>query len=1274
MKPKKPPEPLETQQNQFSRGMTSVKDIVAPGALEVDFNHLKIGNTYFRTLFVSGYPRFVNANWLAPLINYEHSLDIAMYIYPIEGKDIMDNLRRKIGEMEAEVQSDVERGRIAQISTKVKLEDAKSLEEQLAKGAEHFFQFGLYITVSAPTLDELNKITQGVQSTLGALLIVTKTASLQMENAFKTTLPQAHDRLMITRNMDTTSLATTFPFTSSELTQNQGVLYGINQHNGSLIILDRFSFENANSIILAKSGAGKSFLVNEPVLYDDGSGPKLGKIGPLVERLICQNGSQPIDQELEGVINPGLKVYTFNQKLKAEWAKVTVAARKKSPKNLYRFTTASGRQITTTADHNLITIKNCQVGAIAGRMVRLGDYLPLARQIQPSQGLNQTQLNLFQLLKHSSHIYVSGFGKFIKANKQKLKAAGLNPRLDRYLYLYAQNRPLPLDYFYQIINFLGVKPTDSKVGKLLLGSRDSDPKTTWPVKINLSLPLLKLLGFYLAEGCCGPSFVSLSQNQGEVKNEVKTYLKQLKLNFFITPRSMVIPNRVFTEIIKALNLGSSAGTKKMPAFIFGQPRLKIAQLLRFYFEGDGTVDAHDVSAVSKSKQLISQITYLLLYFGIIARVRKIFKRASNTNHKGDYYWQLVISGADNLQKFKQSIGFVSRRKNLKLKQIISRRGNTNVDVIPSLESIFKELYQSLYSSSEIPGPVNLSPLKRGVFHPSPQELQKLIKNIEIRINQLEAYPQNGFSRLKALPNLNDLRQKIAADKHLNAVAWQTLGHSWQLMKRQQVIPGAKNVFRLLKTIDGRDYPIEVAKQEIYHGFSVLGASLQNYDIALWSTITQKPGGDTSYQRLINARQFLANEFDRLSPKISRAKELLTTLKQLAQADLFWDPVVKIDNLKAKQPYVYDLTVDNEVFLAGYAGMFVHNSYLVKLEALRSLMFDTEIIIIDPENEYEKLCSAVGGEYVDFSYNSKAKINPFDLSQVYEEGQNELGQKVLSLHSLFKVMMGTVSPQEEALLDRAIILTYKQKGITPDPATQKNEPPLLEDLYKTLIGMEEPVSETLAARLEKYVKGSFRGIFDQHTNIDLNNTFTAFSIRELEDALRPIAMFILLDFVWTKIKKDLKKRLLIVDEAWYMMKYPDSASFLYSMAKRARKYYLGLTAITQDVEDFLTSDYGKAIVTNSSIQILMKQSTASIEKLASVFYLSEGEKHLLLSGEVGHGLIFAGQNHVAIKVVASPDEHALITSSPEELLKQKAPPPSGAEALAKATPPTPKDTS
>lgn len=585
-------------EQQMGLGITSVQDIIAPSAIEIDFSFQKIGNSYFRTLFVSGYPRFVNANWLSPLINFDHPLTTAMYIYPVEGKDIMDDLRRKVGEMEAEIQSDTERGRVADPATKVKLEDAKKLQEQLAKGAERFFQFGLYITVTAKTLEELNKITQQAQSTLGSLLIIAKTASLQIEQAFKTTLPTAHDRLMITRNMDTTSLATTFPFTSSELTQNQGVLYGINEHNGSLVILDRFSMENANSIILAKSGSGKS-------------------------------------------------------------------------------------------------------------------------------------------------------------------------------------------------------------------------------------------------------------------------------------------------------------------------------------------------------------------------------------------------------------------------------------------------------------------------------------------------------------------------------------------------------------------------------------------------------------------------------------------------------------------------------------------YLVKVEVLRSLMFDTEVIIIDPENEYQKLCEAVGGQYINFSFSAAAKINPFDLSQIYEEGQNELGQKVLSLHSLFKIIMGQISPQEEALLDRAIIMTYKQKGITPDPGTQKKEPPLLEDLYKVLVGMEEAAAESLAARLEKYVKGSSRGVFDQHTNIDIKNTFTVFSIKELEDALRPVAMFMILDFIWTKVKRDLKKRLLIIDEAWWLMKYPDSASFVYSMAKRARKYYLGLTTITQDVEDFLNSDYGKAIVTNSSIQILMKQSTAAIDNLAKVFYLSEGEKHLLLSSGIGHGIIFAGSNHVALNVVASPEEHALITSDPRELLKQQV----AAAAAQPRTPPS-----
>jgi type IV secretory pathway VirB4 component len=328
------------------------------------------------------------------------------------------------------------------------------------------------------------------------------------------------------------------------------------------------------------------------------------------------------------------------------------------------------------------------------------------------------------------------------------------------------------------------------------------------------------------------------------------------------------------------------------------------------------------------------------------------------------------------------------------------------------------------------------------------------------------------------------------------------------------------------------------------------------------------------------------------------------------------------------------------------------SFLVKLEALRSLMFGTEIIAIDPESEYKTLAEAVGGEYITFGFQSQAKINPFDLSAIYEEGENELGLKIISLHSLFKVIMGQLDASQEAILDRALVLTYKMKGITNDPATQKNEPPLMEDLYKTLIGMEEPDAKNLADRIEKFVKGSFVGIFDQHSNVDIKNPFTVFSIKELEEALRPIAMFIILDYIWTKIKREMKKRILIVDEAWYLMKYPDSANFLYSIAKRARKYYLGLTTITQDVEDFLGSDFGKAILTNSSIQVLMKQSPAAIDKVAQVFYLSEGEKQLLLASDVGEGIFFAGPNHVAIRVVASPDEHQLITTSPAELLEMQ----------------------
>jgi type IV secretory pathway VirB4 component len=326
------------------------------------------------------------------------------------------------------------------------------------------------------------------------------------------------------------------------------------------------------------------------------------------------------------------------------------------------------------------------------------------------------------------------------------------------------------------------------------------------------------------------------------------------------------------------------------------------------------------------------------------------------------------------------------------------------------------------------------------------------------------------------------------------------------------------------------------------------------------------------------------------------------------------------------------------------------SYFVKLEAVRSLMLGTEILIIDPEREYEDLSYAVNGAYISFSQDKGNKMNPFELSGVSEEGDDELRMKMLSLQGFFRVLYGDLTSIEGSILDKALILTYREKGITFDPATQKKQPPLLEDLYKVLKGMAEPEAHSLARRLEKYIIGSGAGVFNEASNFEITNPFTVFSIRDLQEELKPLAMYLMLDFIWTKIRKDKRRRLLIVDEAWYMMQSKDSANFMYSIAKRARKYYLGLSTITQDVADFLNNDMGKAIISNSSLQMLMKQSPSALEKLQEVFNLSDGERNFLLTCDKGQGLFFAGSNHVGIQVIASQAEHEIITSDPRDLEK------------------------
>ena len=332
------------------------------------------------------------------------------------------------------------------------------------------------------------------------------------------------------------------------------------------------------------------------------------------------------------------------------------------------------------------------------------------------------------------------------------------------------------------------------------------------------------------------------------------------------------------------------------------------------------------------------------------------------------------------------------------------------------------------------------------------------------------------------------------------------------------------------------------------------------------------------------------------------------------------------------------------------------SFTVKLEALRSMMVGSEILIIDPENEYQKLCDAVGGAYVRLSLNSDVRINPFDLPKVVdaEDANDALRANLVTLHGLFRLMLGGgigtggqgvgLTANEEADLDQALIDTYARAGITSDPLTHQSTPPTILNLYDTLLHMGG-TGPQLAQRLRKYTTGTFAGIFSQQSNVDINNQMVVFNIRDLEDELRPVAMYIVLSHIWNVVRANQKKRMLIVDEAWQLMQYEDSANFLFSLAKRARKYYLGLTTITQDVEDFMGSKLGRAIVANSSMQLLLKQSASAVDVLSDVFKLTEEEKRRLANFPVGQGLFFAGQNHVHIQVIASETEESLITTNP-----------------------------
>ncbi len=336
-----------------------------------------------------------------------------------------------------------------------------------------------------------------------------------------------------------------------------------------------------------------------------------------------------------------------------------------------------------------------------------------------------------------------------------------------------------------------------------------------------------------------------------------------------------------------------------------------------------------------------------------------------------------------------------------------------------------------------------------------------------------------------------------------------------------------------------------------------------------------------------------------------------------------------------------------VFATSGAG----KSYAVKLEVLRSLMMGTDVIIVDPESEYKYLADAVGGTYINVSLNSESKINPFDLPRGISgdtKTADILRSAVITVKGLLRIMLGEFTHQEDSIIDRAILETYAKKDIGPDSDLTKIEPPIMSDLEQVLAGMEG--GEDLSLRLKKYTTGTFSGLLNNQTNVDMKNQLVVFSVRDLEDELRPIGVYTIINYIWNVVRSQMKKRILVIDEAWWLMQHEDSAKFIFSLVKRCRKYYLGVTTISQDVNDFLTNKYGQAIVTNSALQILLRQSSAAINNVQKTFMLTEGEKYLLLEGAVGTGIFFAGNRHAAIQITASYAEDQLITSDPRQLLE------------------------
>ena len=564
---------------------TGLVDLIAPAGLKINSNYLQIGEKYARSIFIFTYPQTLNSGWLSPIITLDQEMNLGIFIHPAKTSTILKNLTKKTAQVQSQIGLQAEKGKVRDPKLESALQNIEEIRTNLQQGSEKLFKFGLYITFFADNPKQLDEIENEIRALLENQMIYAKPAVFQQEQGFVSTIPLGQDKLSIHNSFNTPPLSAAFPFISSDLTDNKGILYGINRHNNSLILFDRFNMENANACVFAKSGSGKSIRGSEPVLIKTKKGIKLTKIGPFVESLIKNKGCQKIDKELEGVIDPKISVYTFNKNLKREWSPVSLAARKKAPKELYKFTTASGRKITVTGDHNMLVLRNGKVVTAQSEKIKKGEYIPLPRAIPEPQKSPQ-YLNLLKLLKKSQKIYIQGAAPLIKQYYQTLKKAELDYKLDKYLYRYRAETQIPIQYFWKILKYLNIRPSQSLLKNLRITScRNKDKeKFILPSLFLINSEFLKILGYIVSEGTVQKDIVLISNKDKEVIKDIESSLSKLNIGYHYHPDAIALGSRPFVELIKAIGLKGKSAQKIVPPFIFGLKNKKVSAFIKTYFE------------------------------------------------------------------------------------------------------------------------------------------------------------------------------------------------------------------------------------------------------------------------------------------------------------------------------------------------------------------------------------------------------------------------------------------------------------------------------------------------------------------------------------------------------------------------------------------------------------------------------------------------------------------------------------------------------------------